>query len=176
MPATGTTLVIGSGGLGGYAIQWLRALSAAAVIVADLAPHRRAAARELGAHEVVDSDAMTVDAVRDLTAGRGVDAVFDFVGSDDTIAIATACARPLGTIALVGAGGGTLGVQWGSVPLECEVFIPQGGTHPELHEVVELAKRGLVRSRIQRFDFADTEEAYARLRTRGQHRLSRGRR
>jgi propanol-preferring alcohol dehydrogenase len=44
------------------------------------------------------------------------------------------------------------------------VFIPQGGTHPELHEVVDLARRGMVRSNIQRFDFTDTVEAYERLR------------
>jgi propanol-preferring alcohol dehydrogenase len=164
MPANGHVLVIGAGGLGGYAIQWLRALSAAEVVVADVAEHRRATARELGADEVIDSDDRTVDAVRDLTRGRGVDAVLDFVGTDDTISIATACARPLGTIALVGAGGGTLGVRWGALPLECDVFIPQGGTHPELYEVVDLAQRGLVRSNIQRFDFTDTVEAYERLR------------
>lgn len=160
-----TALVIGAGGLGGYAIQWLRAISPSRVIVADVAPHRRQAAAALGAHDVIASDATTVEAVRDLTDGRRADAVFDFVGTDETIATALACARPLGSIALVGAGGGTASIRWGSVPLECEVFIPQGGTHPELYEVVALAQQGVVRSEVQRFTFDEIPVAYDLLRS-----------
>jgi propanol-preferring alcohol dehydrogenase len=157
-------LVIGAGGLGGYAIQWLRAISTARVIVAEVAEHRRASALDLGAHHVIASDATTARAVKELTDGRGADAVFDFVGSDSTIACALACARPLGSVAVVGAGGGTAALRWGSVPLECEVFIPQGGTHPELHEVVALAEQGLARRQIETFTFDRIPEAYARLR------------
>ena len=159
-----TALVIGAGGLGGYTIQWLRAMSTAHVIACDVAEHRRQAAREFGAHDIVDSSRDAAAAVLDLTHGRGADAVFDFFGSDSTIDTALRRARPLGSVAIVGAEGGTANVRWGSVPLECDVYIPLGGTHADLHEVVALAEQGLARSRIERFSFHDTPRAYERLR------------
>ena len=159
-----TAIVIGAGGLGGYAVQWLSQLSATRIIAVDVAPHRLELIREFGAHETVLSDAGVVDTLIELTDGRKAEAVFDFVGSDETIATALSVARTMGTFALVGAGGGTASIAWGRVPLECEVFIPLGGSHPELHEVVALAEQGLVRSEVEKFTFAETEAAYERVR------------
>ena len=53
------------------------------MIAVDTDERRRRLAAELGADEVVDGDG-AVDAVRDLTGGRGADLVFDFVGTDAT--------------------------------------------------------------------------------------------
>jgi propanol-preferring alcohol dehydrogenase len=159
-----TSLVIGAGGLGGYAIQWLRALSPARVVVADIAVHRLEAASRLGAHDVVASDEFARENVLGLTDGKGAEAVFDFVGSDATIALALSCARTLGSVALVGAGGGTARIRWGSVPLECDVYIPLGGTLQDLHEVVALVEGGLATSSIETFPFSQVQDAYDRLR------------
>jgi propanol-preferring alcohol dehydrogenase len=160
-----TAIVIGAGGLGGFAIQWLSMMTTARIVVADVAPHRLSAARELGAHEAVLSDARVVDELVDATEGRKAEAVFDFVGTDATIATALAVARPMSTFALVGAGGGTASIAWGQVALECEVFIPLGGSHVELHEVVRLAEQDRVRLDVEQFNFDRLEEAYDRLRT-----------
>ena len=160
-----TAIVIGAGGLGGFAIQWLSMMTTARIVVADVAPHRLAAARQLGAHETVLSDDRVIDQLVDATGGRKAEAVFDFVGTDETIATALAVARPMSTFALVGAGGGTASIAWGQVPLECEVFIPLGGTHAELHEVVALAEQGRVRNEVEQFPFGRLEEAYDRLRS-----------
>ena len=48
-----TAVVIGAGGLGGYAIQYLRLMTTARVIVVDVAPHRLDLAREMGATETL---------------------------------------------------------------------------------------------------------------------------
>ncbi|HEV8298352.1 MAG TPA: NAD(P)-dependent alcohol dehydrogenase [Acidimicrobiales bacterium] len=159
-----TALVIGAGGLGGYAIQWLRALTEARIVVADVAPHRLALAREFGADETIVSDSATTTVVRELTDGRGAEAVFDFVGNDATMRTALDCARTMGTAALVGAGGGTVAVGWGCVPLECDVYVPLGGNHAELHDVVTLARAGKVRNLVEVFAFDQTPEAYERVR------------
>jgi propanol-preferring alcohol dehydrogenase len=159
-----TAIVIGAGGLGGFAIQWLSMMTTARIVVADIAPHRLEAARQLGAHECVLSDDRVIDRLIDASEGRKAEAVFDFVGTDDTIATALAVARPMSTFALVGAGGGTASIAWGQVPLECEVFIPLGGTHAELHEVVALSEQGRVHIDVEQFGFDRVEEAYGRLR------------
>jgi threonine dehydrogenase-like Zn-dependent dehydrogenase/uncharacterized membrane protein (UPF0127 family) len=65
-----TAVVIGVGGLGGYAVQWLRALSPARVIAVDVHPGRLKAAEELGAEVVVRAGADAADALRDVTRGR----------------------------------------------------------------------------------------------------------
>lgn len=156
-------LVIGAGGLGSYAIQWLRVLTQARVIAVDVAPHRLTSARDLGAHEAIASGERVTEAVRDATEGRGAEAVFDFVGIDATMRLAFASGRRLGSIAIVGAGGGAAKVGWQLVPNECDVYIPLGGSHPELHEVVALAERGLVRSEVELFAFDQTPAAYERV-------------
>jgi D-arabinose 1-dehydrogenase-like Zn-dependent alcohol dehydrogenase len=46
--------VIGAGGLGSFAIQYLKILTKARILVADVAPDKRARAVELGADDVID--------------------------------------------------------------------------------------------------------------------------
>jgi propanol-preferring alcohol dehydrogenase len=102
--------------------------------------------------------------VRELTGGTGATAVFDFVGDDATMAMALACAANLGTIAIVGAGGGTAKVSWGVLPLECDLFIPMAASIADLHEVIALAEAGELRIEVELFDFEDAPLAYDRFR------------
>ena len=88
-----TALVIGAGGLGGYAIQFLRRLTGARVIAVDVAENRLDVARDLGAHETLLSDEGTAQAVRALTGGEGAHVVLDFVGTDATMPMALAAAH-----------------------------------------------------------------------------------
>lgn len=157
-----TAVVIGAGGLGGYAIQYLRLLSPARVIAVDVAPHRLAFARELGAHETVASDESTVEVIRDMTGGAGAEAVFDFFGSDATMRMALGTVGVLGAAALVGAGGGTVPVGWGLVPVGAEIFIPLGARIADLHEVVALAEDGRVRVEVETYPFDQVDAAFAR--------------
>jgi D-arabinose 1-dehydrogenase-like Zn-dependent alcohol dehydrogenase len=72
--------------------------------------------------------------------------------------------RPVGSVAIVGAAMGTAHVGWPTIARECEVFIPQGGSIPDLLEVVSLAESGALVSDVEEFPFAEVDEAYARLR------------
>jgi propanol-preferring alcohol dehydrogenase len=155
-----TAVVIGAGGLGGYAVQYLRRLTAAQVIAVDLLEARREQVLELGASAALASDGSTVEEVRRLTGGAGAAAVLDFVGSDATMAMALACGQPMGSIGIVGAGGGTARVAWDTAPLECEVFIPMGAPIAEVREVIAMAEAGELRMDTELFPFERTAEAY----------------
>lgn len=161
----GTAVVIGAGGLGSFAVQYLRVLSPARVVAVDVNPLRLAFARELGAHEALSGvgDATAQD-IRVLTNGEGAQAVLDFVGVDATIEAGLAALRKAGVYALVGAGGGTLRQAWGrALPHEAEIFTFQGGTIGDTQEAIALAEAGLVRSEIDVFPMSRVAEAYEKL-------------
>ena len=159
-----TALVIGVGGLGGYAVQYLAQLSPAKIVVVDVAPHRLELARSYGAHVAIEVDEHLDERVRAAVGEGGADGVFDFVGADATMKLALASAATLGSVALVGAAGGTAGVSWESVRREVDVFIPQGGTMSDLADVVALAEQGRLQMVDEVFAFADLPAAYERLR------------
>ncbi|PZW34457.1 propanol-preferring alcohol dehydrogenase [Thermosporothrix hazakensis] len=160
-----TAVVIGAGGLGSFAIQLLRVLSPARVIAIDTNQGRLDFARELGAHDVLTGvTETTVKELQELTNGRGVDVVLDFVGIDATIAAGIAIVRKLGAFALVGAGGGTLQQPWfNALPKGAEIFCFQGSSIADAHEVIALAEAGLIRSEIDIYPFSRIEEAYKAL-------------
>jgi alcohol dehydrogenase, propanol-preferring len=157
-------VVIGAGGLGSYAVQFLRRLTGAQVIAVDVVQQRLDLARELGAHESLMSDQTTATRVRELTGGLGATAVFDFVGDDTTMKMALATAATLGTVAIVGAGGGTAKISWGVLPLECDFYIPMAASISDLHEVIALAETGELRVEVELFEFDRAPEAYERFR------------
>jgi len=159
-----TAVVIGAGGLGQMAIQILRTLSAATTVIAvDSAPEKRAIALELGADDAVASGEDAVRRVRDVTRGQGAQLVLDFVGIDATLALAAQMARALGHLTIVGIGGGKLPVGFGSPAHECAVSAPYWGSLPELMEVVELARSGRLRMRVEHYRLEQAAEVYRRL-------------
>src|SRR5213595_3343235 len=72
-------VVIGAGGLGHIGIQCLKALTATEIIVVDPSEKALALAGELGADHTIKVDGGHVDAVQELTGGRGAEAIIDFV-------------------------------------------------------------------------------------------------
>ena len=155
-----TAVVIGAGGLGHLAVQILKATSAATVVAVDTKPEALELATASGADHAVTSDDTASDAIRDITHGKGADLALDFVGIDATIALATQVSRPLGHVTVVGIGGGTFGFSFFSLPYEVSLATTYWGTLPELSEVLELARRGLVKSHIQRFGLDEATDAY----------------
>jgi propanol-preferring alcohol dehydrogenase len=155
-----TAVVIGAGGLGHLAVQILKATSAATVVAVDTKPEALELATASGADHAVTSDDTASDAIRDITHGKGADLALDFVGIDATIALATQVSRPLAHVTVVGIGGGTFGFSFFSLPYEVSLATTYWGTLPELSEVLELARRGLVKSHIQRFGLDEATDAY----------------
>jgi propanol-preferring alcohol dehydrogenase len=155
-----TALVIGVGGLGGFGVQILSALTSARVVAVDTRDEALSRASEDGATDTVAPDAETASRVRDLTGGRGVDVVLDFVGNQGTLELAGAVVRPLGDLTVVGAGGANATVGFGVLPYEVSVQTTFWGNLTELAEVVDLAARGIIRPRVVHYALADALTAY----------------
>jgi len=110
--------VIGCGGVGLAALQGARLAGAAPIIAIDRVASKLELARRCGATETIDaSHADAASAVRDLTAGRGADYVFEVVGRSDTIESAFDMTRRAGTCTIVGAGSFTDMVKFGAMHL-----------------------------------------------------------
>jgi len=161
-----TALVIGAGGLGGFAIQYIKILTGARLIVADIAKDKLARAKEMGADECLDSNREDLAGeIMKLTEGRGCDAVLDFVGNDATIATSINVLAKLATYAVIGAGQGKL-----EIPLMAAIagknasiisFI--GGTDADTRAAISLGDQGLLRNDVEFFDIADSSKAFERL-------------
>src|ERR671914_2036629 len=72
-------VVIGAGGLGHIAIQCLKALTPAEIIVVDKSEPALKLAEQLGADQTVLADGSEVNKVKEMTDGNGAEAVIDFV-------------------------------------------------------------------------------------------------
>jgi propanol-preferring alcohol dehydrogenase len=159
-----TAVVIGAGGLGAFAIQFLKALSPVRVVAVDSDPARLEVAAARGADDVVEGvDRDTVARLLDLSGG-GAAAVLDFVGVDETIAAGLAAVRPGGAYGLVGAGMGTFRRPWyGGMPRDAEIFTFQGSSRSDVEDVLALADDGLLVIDTEQFVLADVADAYAAL-------------
>jgi len=105
----GETLLVhaAAGGVGSAAVQLGRAAGARVVAVVG-GPGKAAVARDLGADLVVDRTTEdVVAAVREATAGRGCDVVYDPVGGE-SYAASTKLVAFEGRIVVVGFAGGTI--------------------------------------------------------------------
>ncbi len=160
-----TAVVLGAGGLGSFAIQFLRALSPAQVIAVDQHASRLDYARELGAAETLTGvDKATAAHLRELTGGEGAEVVLDFVGIDSSIAAGLAATRSGGAFGLVGAAGGSFRGPWmGSLPKDADIFTFQGSCISDAQAVISLAESGLIRSDVDVFPLDRVAEAYEAL-------------
>ncbi len=94
--------IFGIGGLGVSAVQLARALGASAVYAVDVNPTKLALARRLGAVAIDASAGDPVQAIRAATAGRGVDAALELIGSARVMEQAVQSLAPQGRAALAG--------------------------------------------------------------------------
>ena len=100
-----TIAVFGQGPVGLSASQLAHAMGAR-VIAVDVEPGRLARAGELGADSLVNGGSVDpVEAVKELTSGRGVDCALDCSGHPTARAQAVKSARKWGRVAFVGEGG-----------------------------------------------------------------------
>ena len=89
--------------------------------------------------------------------------VLDFVGNDETLALAAGTIEVGGHVSLVGLGGGSFPMSFGAVPLEWSLRRPSWGTLRELHEVVALARSGAIEIAIERLPLDEAVAGYRRL-------------
>jgi len=102
-----TVACIGLGPVGLSGVIWAKAFGARVVGV-EMIPERLELARRLGADEVINGrETNAVQAIKDLTNGRGADVALDFSGSQGGRNDALDCARVNGRAGFVGEGGET---------------------------------------------------------------------
>lgn len=159
-----SAVVIGLGGLGHMAVQILKAVCSARVIGVDRDPAKRELAERVGADVTVGTDGDAAAEVVEATGGRGAEVVLDIVGADETLALAAACGRPEGDIALVGLAGGTFPVSFFSQPYECAIATTYWGSAIELMEVLDLARRGHIHAETERHPLEEAIAVYEKLR------------
>jgi propanol-preferring alcohol dehydrogenase len=147
-------LVLGAGGLGQFAIQFIRLLSDAAVWAGDVSGQKQARALELGAE---------VAAAPDELEGP-VDVVLDFVASNETLATAARLVDRKGLVAAVGLFEGRIPFGLGAVPHEAHFMSSIWGSLDDLRELIELAQREPLEYTIETLSLEQAQEAHDRLR------------
>jgi alcohol dehydrogenase, propanol-preferring len=158
-------LLIGCGGLGQFALQYVRLQHAGKdihIAVREIDAGRLERAAELGADVgILEGDrAMTIEAL----GGAPADVVLDFVGSDDTLALAADVVAPGGLVELVGEGAGSLRFGFDSPPIESWLTTVAWGGPDDLRQVVELARRGRLRWDVESVALEEASVAHERLR------------
>jgi propanol-preferring alcohol dehydrogenase len=147
-------LVLGAGGLGQFAIQYVRLLSDAAVWAGDISAQKRERALELGAEAAAAPDELE----------GPFDVVLDFVASDDTLAAATRLVDRKGLVAAVGLFGGRVPFGLGAVPSEARFMSSIWGSLDDLRELVDLAQREPLEYTIETLPLEQAQQAHDRLR------------
>ena len=153
-------VVIGAGGLGHLAIQILGALTPATVIAVDTREPALALARQAGAAGTVLAGDDAAAAVIDAMSGARAEVVLDFVGAASTIALGAAVVRVGSDLIVVGAAAGNFTWNFYVLPYEVNLTTSFWGTLPELHEVIAMARQGLIKPHVQRFPLEEAMRGY----------------
>jgi len=139
-------LIVGAGGVGLNAVHIARNVVEGRIVVADIDPAKRDAAKAAGADEVVDnSDPAARKALRQITGGPGASAAIDFVGAPASAQFGLGGLRKNGTLIVVGLYGGSMPLSLALLPLQN--YTVRGsyvGSLAEFRELIELAKAGKI--------------------------------
>jgi propanol-preferring alcohol dehydrogenase len=152
----GVCLVVGIGGLGQFAVQLVRLLTDGEVVAIDPDAGKRNRALELGAREAL--------APEEAAAGVRAHAVLDFVGSDETLALAASAVLQEGTVVVVGADRGRVPFGIGAVPWEATFVTSLMGSLREQAAVLEHARRGDLDWHVETLPLERADEAIDRVR------------
>ncbi len=153
-------LLIGFGGLGQFALQFLRFFPDVTVAVRELNPEKIALADAAGADlGILGGDESLVN----LGLGSAADVVFDFVGDDDSLAYSIRNVVPGGLVTVLGEAGGTHPFGFDVVPVETRLTTSAWGSPDDLRAVVRLAQRHRLRWDVETLPLEEFAEAHRRL-------------
>src|SRR5262245_17707440 len=155
-----TAVVIGVGGLGIYAVQFLRLLTSARIVAVDSTDARLKLAREHGADVVVPSGPDAATQIREVTGGVGAQFVIDCVGVNATLATAVTALSWRGRLTMVGAGGGSIPFDFFKVPPGAQLTTSLNGGSVALMEVVAIAALGRLQVLVDRYPLSAAKQAY----------------
>jgi propanol-preferring alcohol dehydrogenase len=155
-----TAVVIGVGGLGLYAVQFLRQLTAARVVAVDRSEARLKLAREYGADDIVSTGPDAAHQIREITAGVGAAFVLDCAGVDATLSTAVLALSWRGRLTMVGAGGGSIPFDFFKMPPGAQFATSLNGGSVALMEVVGMAALGRLKILVDRYPLSAAKQAY----------------
>jgi len=156
-------VVIGAGGLGHIAVQCLKALTPAQVIVVDKSEPALKLAEQIGADQTVVADGKHIDKVKEMTDGRGAEAVIDFVGERGVEKEAPQMLRRAGTYYVIGYGGALDVLTHTMISTEINIVGNLVGTYNDLAELMTLAAQGKVKLHTATYPLEAVNEAMADL-------------
>src|SRR5215467_6164507 len=159
-----TAVVIGVGGLGLLAVQFLRTLCSARVIAVDNDQRHLELAKQHGADHTMPSDASTAEQIRSLTSGAGATFILDCVGAEGTLKTGVAALARLGRLTLVGAALKTVPFGLHEVPWGAQLATSMNGGTVNLREVIELARLGRIETIEDRYPLSCVDDGYNDLR------------
>jgi alcohol dehydrogenase, propanol-preferring len=152
-----TAVVVGVGGLGHLAVQFLRATSKVRVIAVDVDRARLDFSAQIGADDGVLTGPDAAQGVLAANAGRKVDVVFDFVGAQESLDLAAQVTGRGGAIVVTGGGGGRLSITarmgaGGAPDREVAMVHTFGGTRNDLVQALGLAEAGRIRTHVEAYE------------------------
>ncbi|NCV46251.1 MAG: NAD(P)-dependent alcohol dehydrogenase [Proteobacteria bacterium] len=151
--------IIGAGGLGHIAIQCLKAMCAADIIIVEKSEAALKHAMELGGDHGVLIDGNEIEKVQELTKGKGSEAVIDFVGEKGSTAMGIQMTSNGGFYYIVGYGEEIKSLAVDLIISEKTIVGNLVGTWSELYELMELADRGKVKLSMQEYSLDDANKA-----------------
>lgn len=160
--------VVAVGGVGSAIVQLARVFGARQIIAIDIDDEKLGAAKTAGATDLVNSRSTDVaESVRAITNGRGVDVVFEALGTSQTIATSLALLRDGGLAVLVGIAPSGVEASFIVTPLVRRKLRICGsyGARPktDMPVLIDMAARGAINlagAISQRFSLADAPTAY----------------
>ncbi|KAK3056130.1 hypothetical protein LTR09_002636 [Extremus antarcticus] len=154
-------ICIGAGGLGHIGIQVMKAISAATLIVIDQNADALKLAKELGADHVIQSgeDDSFVKQVKDLTGGKGAEAVIDFVCEGGSMKTGVQMLRQAGNYYVVGYGENLNIPTIDVISTEINFIGNLVGSYNDLQELMILAAQGKVTLHTSKYKLDDFQQA-----------------
>jgi len=174
-----TTLLFhaAAGGVGLLACQWAAHLGATVIGTVGSEEKAELARKNGCTHTILYRDEDFVERVKELTAGKGVDVVYDAIGKD-TFPASLDCLKPLGLWASFGASSGpvddfNIGIlgQKGSLFATRPSLFAYVSTRKDLletaHDLFDVVEQGHVKISInQKYDLKDASQAHKDLEAR----------
>lgn len=156
--------VFGASGLGSYAVQYAKLLSAGATVVAFArSDEKLATAKQRGADAIINTTGKSVEDLQrelsTLTGSRKLDAVVDCVGAVETIQTGFAMLATSGAFTSVGLIGNRIDIPL--FPFTANEFTYYGsfwGNYTDLQEVLALAQKGKIQHSSQKVALKDINE------------------
>jgi len=157
-------VIIGVGGLGHIGLQCVDAMSAADIVAVDIKESARQLGSDLGAQYTIDPTSEDVASeIEGITDGAGAAQVLDFVGADETTALAPDICAAGGDHHIIGYGGH---IHEPTQALVNGEFAYQGnivGRYAELQELVALVERDAVSLHTTEYDLEDVNDVAVKL-------------